>query len=102
MPIFDQGYQHWQGTLSGHAWRWLTITRHGVRVIMLTGDTKRSADAVARGVGITEVQAGVRPEAKGDAVRALRAAGRIVARTRNPRDARRDHHMAVSYSSAGR
>jgi ABC-2 type transport system permease protein len=34
MPIFDQGYQHWTGTLSGHAWRWLTITRHGVRVGM--------------------------------------------------------------------
>jgi ABC-2 type transport system permease protein len=31
MPIFDQGYQHWQGKLSGHAWRWLTITRRGVR-----------------------------------------------------------------------
>jgi ABC-2 type transport system permease protein len=31
MPIFDQGYQHWQGTLSGHGWRWLTITRRGVR-----------------------------------------------------------------------
>ena len=33
MPIFDQGYQHWSGTLSGHSWRWLTITRHGVRVV---------------------------------------------------------------------
>jgi ABC-2 type transport system permease protein len=32
MPIFDQGYQHWSGSLSGHSWRWLTITRHGVRV----------------------------------------------------------------------
>jgi ABC-2 type transport system permease protein len=31
MPIFEQGYQHWQGKLSGHTWRWLTITRHGVR-----------------------------------------------------------------------
>lgn len=31
MPIFDQGYQHWQGKLSGHAWRWWTITWHGVR-----------------------------------------------------------------------
>lgn len=31
MPIFDQGYQHWSGTLSGHTWRWLAITRHGVR-----------------------------------------------------------------------
>jgi len=34
MPIFDQGYQHWTGHLSGHAWRWLAITRHGVRVGM--------------------------------------------------------------------
>jgi ABC-2 type transport system permease protein len=32
MPIFDQGYQHWKGALSGHAWRWLAITRHGMRV----------------------------------------------------------------------
>jgi ABC-2 type transport system permease protein len=31
MPIFDQGYQHWQGTLSGQAGRWLVITRRGVR-----------------------------------------------------------------------
>ncbi len=34
MPIFDQGYQHWSGKLSGHAWRWLAITRHGVRLGM--------------------------------------------------------------------
>ena len=32
MPIFDQGYQHWSGTLTGHGWRGLTIARHGVRV----------------------------------------------------------------------
>ncbi len=32
MPIFDQGYQHWSGHLSGHAWRWLAITRQGVRI----------------------------------------------------------------------
>jgi ABC-2 type transport system permease protein len=31
MPIFDQGYQHWKGKLSGHAWRWMAITRQGVR-----------------------------------------------------------------------
>jgi ABC-2 type transport system permease protein len=34
MPIFDQGYQHWSGSLSGHAWRWWTIGRQGVRVGM--------------------------------------------------------------------
>jgi ABC-2 type transport system permease protein len=31
MPIIDQGYQHWSGQLSGHAWRWLAITRRGVK-----------------------------------------------------------------------
>lgn len=34
MPIFDQGYQHWSGSLSSHAWRWLAITRHGIRVAL--------------------------------------------------------------------
>lgn len=31
MPIFDQGYQHWKGTLSGRAWRWMAIARQGLR-----------------------------------------------------------------------
>ncbi|MGE3808257.1 MAG: ABC transporter permease [Gemmataceae bacterium] len=31
MPIFDQGYQHWNGPLASNAWRWLAITRHGIR-----------------------------------------------------------------------
>jgi ABC-2 type transport system permease protein len=31
MPIFDQGYQHWHGKLSGHATRWLTVARNGAR-----------------------------------------------------------------------
>ncbi|HJZ93474.1 MAG TPA: ABC transporter permease subunit [Gemmataceae bacterium] len=34
MPIFDQGYQHWSGELTGHGLRWLAITRHGVRIGM--------------------------------------------------------------------
>jgi ABC-2 type transport system permease protein len=34
MPIFDQGYQHWTGELSGHSWRWLAIARQGVRIGM--------------------------------------------------------------------
>jgi ABC-2 type transport system permease protein len=34
MPIFDQGYQHWSGELSSHAWRWLAITRRGVRTAL--------------------------------------------------------------------
>jgi hypothetical protein len=31
MPIFDQGYQHWKGPLASHAWRWMAVTRQGVR-----------------------------------------------------------------------
>jgi ABC-2 type transport system permease protein len=42
MPIFDQGYQHWSGTLSGHTWRWLAIARHGVRVSLREGKAGRS------------------------------------------------------------
>jgi ABC-2 type transport system permease protein len=34
MPIFEQGYKHWDGELSGHTWRWWTIARQGVRVAL--------------------------------------------------------------------
>lgn len=34
MPIFDQGYQHWSGHLSGLPWRWLAITRRGLRTAL--------------------------------------------------------------------
>jgi ABC-2 type transport system permease protein len=34
MPIFDQGYQHWTGHLSSRPWRWLAITRRGVRTAL--------------------------------------------------------------------
>ncbi len=40
MPIFDQGYQHWRGAVSGHAWRWLAVTRQGVRQQMRRRRTK--------------------------------------------------------------
>ena len=40
MPIFDQGYQHWQGTVASHAWRWLAITRQGVRAQLRNRRTK--------------------------------------------------------------
>jgi ABC-2 type transport system permease protein len=40
MPIFDQGYQHWNGRLSGHLWRWLAITEQGVRQQLRRKGTK--------------------------------------------------------------
>jgi Cu+-exporting ATPase len=50
-----------------------------IRIVMLTGDTQASADAVARKLGIDEVIAGVLPDQKGEVVKKLQAAGRIVA-----------------------
>ncbi|WP_434386873.1 heavy metal translocating P-type ATPase [Melittangium boletus] len=56
-----------------------TLHREGLRVVMLTGDSRTTAEAVARGLGIDEVVAGVLPEGKGDVVKRLRAEGRTVA-----------------------
>jgi Cu+-exporting ATPase len=51
----------------------------GVRLVMLTGDTRPNALVVARALGIDDVEAGVLPPQKGEAVRRLREQGRIVA-----------------------
>jgi Cu+-exporting ATPase len=51
----------------------------GVRVVMLTGDNKTTAQAVARKLGIGEVEAEILPEDKGKVVSRLRGEGRIVA-----------------------
>jgi ABC-2 type transport system permease protein len=40
MPIFDQGYQHWDGKLSGHAWRWLAVARRGVKTQLKNRSTR--------------------------------------------------------------
>ncbi len=51
----------------------------GVRVVMLTGDSRTTAEAVAKTLGIDEVVAEVLPEQKVETVRKLRAEGRVVA-----------------------
>jgi Cu+-exporting ATPase len=51
----------------------------GLRVVMLTGDNERTANAIARMVGVDEVIAGVLPAGKVDAVKRLQAERRVVA-----------------------
>jgi Cu+-exporting ATPase len=51
----------------------------GLRVVMLTGDNDVTAKAVAKTVGIDEVNAGVLPAGKADVVKRLQAEGRRVA-----------------------
>jgi P-type Cu+ transporter len=51
----------------------------GIRIVMLTGDSKATADAVARNLGIDEIHAEVLPSQKGEIVKQLQASGRIVA-----------------------
>lgn len=55
------------------------LRRSGTRIIMMTGDNRRTAEAVARRVGIDEVIADVLPEQKKAMVEKLRAEGRRVA-----------------------
>lgn len=51
----------------------------GIEVVMLTGDNRVTAEAVARTLGIDRVEAEVLPDHKADVVQRLRAEGRVVA-----------------------
>ncbi len=55
------------------------LQRDGVRVVMLTGDNRTTAQAVAAKLGIDEVQAEILPEDKGRLVKEFRDKGRVVA-----------------------
>jgi Cu+-exporting ATPase len=55
------------------------LKKAGVRVVMLTGDNRITAEAVARRLGIAEINAEILPQDKGHAVERLRKEGRVVA-----------------------
>jgi Cu+-exporting ATPase len=55
------------------------LKAEGIRIVMLTGDNAATAKAVARRLGITEVEAEVLPEDKAKVVERLRREGRVVA-----------------------
>jgi Cu+-exporting ATPase len=55
------------------------LHEEGMRVIMLTGDSRRTAEAIGRHLGIDEIIAEVLPDQKSDTVKRLQSEGRIVA-----------------------
>jgi Cu+-exporting ATPase len=55
------------------------LHEEGIRIVMLTGDSRTTAEAVAGTLGIDEVMAEVLPDQKADAVKRLQGEGRIVA-----------------------
>ncbi len=55
------------------------LKREGIAIVMLTGDSRTTAAAVAARLGVDEVRAEVLPEQKSEEVKRLQAAGRIVA-----------------------
>jgi len=56
-----------------------SLRAEGLRIVMLTGDSRVTADAVARSVGIDDVEAEVLPEQKAAVIKRLQAEGRRVA-----------------------
>jgi P-type Cu+ transporter len=56
-----------------------TLQRMGLEVVMLTGDNRRTAEVIAREVGIKRVFAEVRPDQKATTIETLQSEGKIVA-----------------------
>ena len=56
----------------------LELKNMGARVVMLTGDNPKTAEAIANQVGVDEVISGVKPDQKESVIRHLQEKGRVV------------------------
>lgn len=56
-----------------------SLARDGIRIVMLTGDNRVTAEAVGHKLGLTDIEAEVLPDQKNAVVRRLRSEGRVVA-----------------------
>ena len=83
-PLFFGGAGHLRGVIavadtikadSPEAIR--QLQNMGIRVVMLTGDNQRTADAIGRQAGVDEVIAGVLPDGKEAVIRQLQASGKV-------------------------
>jgi P-type Cu+ transporter len=72
LAIADPIKQTTQGAL-------VQLRDENIRIVMLTGDNRTTAEAVASKLGIKEVEAGILPDGKNAVIRRLRSEGRIVA-----------------------
>src|SRR6202021_3730550 len=55
------------------------LRANGLKIVMVTGDNRRTAETIARQLGIEDIEAEILPAQKGEIVKRLQAAGKVVA-----------------------
>src|SRR5262245_51685963 len=79
-PLSADAFEDQMFYLASHGYRCIRLLHEdSMRGIMLTGDSRTTADAVGRKLGIDEVIAEVLPQQKHDVVKRLQGEGRVVA-----------------------
>ncbi len=56
----------------------VSLKKLGLRTVMLTGDNQKTAEAVAKTVGIDEVKAGIKPDGKAEIISELKSQGKVI------------------------